>query len=74
MPAAALLVAQVEQVELVAEGQAAARVAEAARAAVAASSGCRPEASASASAGHDSIRSSLPAESDATTKRRARSG
>jgi len=42
-------------------------------AAVAAWSGCRPEASASAWAGRDSIRSSLPAESDATTKRRGRS-
>jgi hypothetical protein len=72
VPAAALLVEQVERAELVVEEQAAARAVEAAPT-VAAWSGRRPEASASAWAGHDSIRSSLPAESDATTKRRARS-
>ena len=57
----------VEQVERVAVGPPAAE-----RAAVAAWSGCRPEASASASAsasaGRDSILSNLTAENDATTK------
>ncbi len=56
----------VEQVERVAEGPPAAERA----AAVAAWSGCGPEASASASAsaGRDSILSNLTAENDATTK------
>ena len=53
-----------EQVERVAEGPPAAERA----AAVAAWSGCGPEASASASAGRDSILSNLTAENDATTK------
>lgn len=54
----------VEQVERVAEGP----PAEERAAAVAAWSGCGPEASASASAGRDSILSNLTAENDATTK------